>query len=502
MCIVRIDCGGVMVQQDKKQLDVNCSICNKQKVLEHQLEEWKLLNEYINKMDMGYQQSFVLIVSIFAGIAAFLSSGILPKEWLRAIFIIPLGLVAVFAYLSYQFRITAILRGHLAALEEKMNRELDENVHMWNSALVEAFMANNNLINNTMMLPILFFIGLLIFYCAIFTWKALEGIPYAILIFVGYWLLIVFGIIIVLPPFIRNGIIRKVTYDEEKVLEMYQQYRSRWKNETECFTYKIKNFEFQAIKRKLLMESFIVGSLNLLFGFGAMYFLWKYTNVFFDVNGFFDYYAAVFGDGIFLTGVIGFGWYFIKINEIGLSARVEKGCKLFGIFAFFVGVLIQISWLLNKDIEPNWTIPQAHTFTLAGWYHACYFSIMFGIIAYLSLMAVYLNCTKTVESKVAYVCMWLSGIGYWYTHLIDDEINSDNYLMWIFYSITIILVAFCVLEWIPKARKENCLISYIVFFIGSGFLTISLVIFCNVGGLEWNVLDFLKNLNIFLKGSY
>lgn len=40
-----------------------------------------------------------------------------------------------------------ILRGHLAALEREMNDTLEEDVHMWNSALVETFMAHNNSIS-------------------------------------------------------------------------------------------------------------------------------------------------------------------------------------------------------------------------------------------------------------------------------------------------------------------------------------------------------------------
>lgn len=177
------------------------------------------------------------MVSIFAGITALVSSESVVNEFLRVIFIIPLGLVAVFAYISYEFRITAILRGHLAALEEKMNKELGEDVHMWNSALVETFMAHNNSINNMMMVPILCFILLLTIYCLYYTWKALVDIPYAPLIFGCYWLIIVIGVAIVLPPFLQNDKIRKVTYDQEKVMDMYKKYKKQWEKE-KPFNYK------------------------------------------------------------------------------------------------------------------------------------------------------------------------------------------------------------------------------------------------------------------------
>ena len=41
------------------------------------------------------------------------------------IWLLPFAVIAVMAFVSYQFRITAILRGHLAALEEKINKEIE-----------------------------------------------------------------------------------------------------------------------------------------------------------------------------------------------------------------------------------------------------------------------------------------------------------------------------------------------------------------------------------------
>lgn len=89
------------------------------KILEHELEEWKSLNEYINAMDMGYYQILIITISIFTAIVAVVTSDIVTEELIKIVFIVPLGIVSVFSYLSYQFRITAILRGHLAALEKK-----------------------------------------------------------------------------------------------------------------------------------------------------------------------------------------------------------------------------------------------------------------------------------------------------------------------------------------------------------------------------------------------
>lgn len=95
-------------------------------VLEHQLEEWRYLNSYVNEMDLGYQKQMTLITAIFSIIIALVTSSANDKadKAHDIILVIPPGIIASMAYLSYQFRITAILRGHLAALENKMNRTL------------------------------------------------------------------------------------------------------------------------------------------------------------------------------------------------------------------------------------------------------------------------------------------------------------------------------------------------------------------------------------------
>lgn len=196
---------------------------NNSNIFEHQLEEWKYLNSYINQMDLSYQQSFTIMVSIFAGATVLFTSDT-SRDLLMGIFIIPPGIVAVFAYISYQFRITAILRGHLAALERKMNMDLGEDVHLWNSALVETFMAHNNSINKYMMVPMFMFIAVIIVYCVIFTWEAVKRIIFGKVVFICYWIMIMIGTLIVLLPFFGNESIRHQTEDEERVTKKYKEY--------------------------------------------------------------------------------------------------------------------------------------------------------------------------------------------------------------------------------------------------------------------------------------
>lgn len=194
------------------------------KTLEHQLEEWKMLNDYINKIDLSYQQPFAIIMAIIAGTATFLCGK--SEDFKYALFIFPIGLATILAYVSYQFRIVAVIRGHLSRLEEKMNKNLGENVHMWNSALVETYLAHNNVVNNYMMLPMGAFCVIVIGYCFWTTLQMTLQSEVAILFFIAYWLVVLVSFIfIIFPPFLKNGEIRYRTYHEEDVWKDYENFK-------------------------------------------------------------------------------------------------------------------------------------------------------------------------------------------------------------------------------------------------------------------------------------
>lgn len=208
-------------------------------ILQHQLEEWKYLNEYINKMDTGYQQTFVLLVALFTGIIMYISKDVnLIISYV--IFLIPLGIISILAYVSYQFRITAILRGHLAVLEEDMNETIGKDVHLWNSALVETFMAHNNLINSMMMISIMTFIVALTVYCMYFSNRVMMHNDFGNIIWIAYWIVIAILAAIVLLPFMKNEDVRIATYNENTVLNEYKKYRENRKSK----------FKYSIVKNK------------------------------------------------------------------------------------------------------------------------------------------------------------------------------------------------------------------------------------------------------------
>lgn len=190
-------------------------------LLSHYINEWKMLSQYINDMDRGYMNFlsiFVTVATVTVTILTLISNS--ENDKIAYIFyIIPLAFIAAFGYMGYQFRITAILRGHLACLEDKVNSVLGEQVYMWNSSLVEVYMAHNNVPNNTLMIPVLVFVVVTAVVCVIQTMQ--FGIYQ---INIVYWLVVIGMAALVLIPFFLNGRVRKKTYQHDDVIKKYQFY--------------------------------------------------------------------------------------------------------------------------------------------------------------------------------------------------------------------------------------------------------------------------------------
>lgn len=199
-------------------------------ILDHELEEWRYLNDYVNKMDMGYMQIISLLLAIVTGIMAIVFSNKQIMEKIEIVFfLIPPILISVFGYMSYQFRITAILRGHLASLEESMNQKIGKKVHMWNSALVETFMAHNNLINSCLMPINLLAVSIMVIISIVTTLKISATLPAGRWIFIIYWSLMAVAAVIVIIPYLHNERIRYEAEDTDRVLQAYQEYKKQRK---------------------------------------------------------------------------------------------------------------------------------------------------------------------------------------------------------------------------------------------------------------------------------
>lgn len=140
---------------------------------------------------------------------------------------------------------------------------------------------------------------------------------------------------------------------------------------------RISNYQIEAA-----VLGIVAGLVTCIMGFGAMYFFWTRLGTTENLPGFFDYHTAIYGDGLCLPVLIASLVAFLKQNK-GIYKEKLKQCKNFSGIFLLIGILIQASWIISDRTTLNWTIPEKHCFNIAGWYHAVFFSVMFGIVAYM-----------------------------------------------------------------------------------------------------------------------
>ena len=150
------------------------------------------------------------------------------------------------------------------------------------------------------------------------------------------------------------------------------------------------------------------------------------------LRGFYYYKAATYGDGLCLP-IMFFCLSAFNSYQGGLNkANKNRYPILIGVVATILGVLVQISWLLNPDIVLNWTIPQAGHFNVPGWYHAFFFSLMFGMSAYqISLFLIVLKNSRTELSQFEQqLCggFVASGSAFLMLHFGDDYGEKAGYV--------------------------------------------------------------------------
>ena len=486
---------------DSKDMDVITQV-----KLNHQLEEWKILNEYINKMDLGYSQAVVIIVSVFSILTA-----VLAGNNNYGIIVVPVGIEAVCAYLSYQFRITAILRGHLAALEKKMNHEIGDETHLWNSVLVETYMAHNNSINSLMLVPMFFAIFIITIYCFCLTVSFMPHIPYGKIWLALYWIVILVVAIIIIKPFFQNEIIRYDTENEGEVIGRYREYiktrgdnRKKQKFQYEEETSKKDNEP----SKERLVQVLSIALINIVLSvgvFSALYcFWWKPNAIDMNLPGLEAYYAATFGDGIFLSMFLASGFFFLLQNCLILDKGQNK-MPILSVKAFLlgtlVGVCVQVSWLVSDSTRLNWTLDRVHHFNLAGYYHAVYFVVMLGLVLSIigRTMQIYLK-NKTIKSKSAVTVMWISLMGYWFMHYLDDQSDADSNRILLIVTVCICIIVFmgCSIKlWKHTVKIQVINIGVIVIFAIS--MTVVCIVIANNPEYNHDVLKLLNSINTWLR---
>lgn len=244
----------------------------------------------------------------------------------------------------------------------------------------------------------------------------------------------------------------------------------------------------------IIIAGVIRGGIIVFMGFGMMNIFWINNKDNIDLLGLYDYRAATIGDGIFLPIFIAAMSIYLYKNNILNRKQRYYSYIVGGIFAF-VGLLIQLSWILNDDIGLNWTIPRPRHFTIAGWYHAFFFIAMFYYISMLIsrvwLTRRWLNKRyPTCFDEICFCIMWLAGSGFLFMFALDDYSYKYAYisLLLVVYALIIfIIIVFCFTS-IGKIKYYDwiCLLSGVTTSLG-----IALMI---NGDFSPNVLFFVANI--------
>ena len=172
---------------------------------------------------------------------------------------------------------------------------------------------------------------------------------------------------------------------------------------------------------KALTCGFTASAVMFVLGFGVMGTFWRLGSYDSGVPGYYDYMAATWGDGLFLSMGAG-GFCALRILQGPLPHSQRVVCWVFGVVALLFGVAVQISWLLDPNIALNWTIPQPGAFNAAGAYHALYFACCFGFFGY-QAAASFVGRPEgdpSVASAACRLVVWMGLSGYLQMHLLDD----------------------------------------------------------------------------------
>lgn len=125
-----------------------------------EIELWKTINEYSNRIELSYQFFSSLLISVIGVVIAFCKDNLIPDKVFDNKFIVlcfvPITVTAIIGYLAYNFRWVAIARMYSAAIEKEINSSLGKEYFVWDSDIVNKFMAKNNFVNRVF-LPIINF---------------------------------------------------------------------------------------------------------------------------------------------------------------------------------------------------------------------------------------------------------------------------------------------------------------------------------------------------------
>lgn len=210
-------------------------------------------------------------------------------------------------------------------------------------------------------------------------------------------------------------------------------------------------------------------------GYLCMYSFWLLLGTSQNLPGFFDYKAAIIGDGMCLPVLIGALNMFIHLYP-PVSIKGKKLGYIIGILFGLIAVIVQGQWLVSDYTLLNWTIPILHHFNIAGWYHSLFFIAMFTIIGILfsNMWCIRFEnkaCHFEISGILCQTIIWASGAGFLFLFFIDDYCNPENY----FLVLTLVLIGIFIFascfnfSSIPKNVKSDTISVLSGIFSAYGF---------------------------------
>lgn len=132
-------------------------------------------------------------------------------------------------------------------------------------------------------------------------------------------------------------------------------------------------------------------ALALSIGALVTYVLW-WTRGFWSANsldnlpGLFSYPSAFIGDLVLLP--IAAGMLTALCRTLRANPAVHRSGRIATVIGLLIGISVQTLWLCDDKPALNWTLPVPHTFNLAGWWHAVYFTALCSIFSALFVTAI------------------------------------------------------------------------------------------------------------------
>jgi hypothetical protein len=132
-----------------------------------------------------------------------------------------------------------------------------------------------------------------------------------------------------------------------------------------------------------------------LVGFGGLATFWAVGEWRGGLPGLFDYRSATIGDAVLLPTLVGClvaGVQHLRVpqeEQASCPAPLPANERLWLAAAFAVGAILgaatQVAWRADPDPRLNWTLPEAHHFNSAGWYHAGFLTLSCGTLLALTV---------------------------------------------------------------------------------------------------------------------